>query len=139
MPRLSDEYVVRVHELSGKSPQQARITFAADIVGAVEADSGKPSVLPPSRAVSTGGYQAFSVKTYKVTLKKNPTTDTRHYMPLSLPYNLKCATFNASFRSEANFEGGYSYAAELFPRDGLTVDGVPFTFGESSVLQRTGL
>lgn len=128
----SNEYVVRVHELSGKSPQQARITFAADIVSAVEADGTEKTLRPATfqgRQLQVD-IRPFSVKTYKVTLKKNPATDTRHYTPLSLPYNLKCATFN-SFRSEANFEGGYSYAAELFPHDGLTVNGVPFTFGEA--------
>ena len=147
---VSDEYVVRVYELSGQKEQQAHLTFASAITEAVEADGTEKTL----QAATFAGNQLqvdirpFSVKTYKVKLKAlaplsspegdtiDPSTNTIEApsgavggaVALVLPYNKKCFTFN-EFRSEANFEGGYSYAAELRP-DELTVDGINFKFGE---------
>ncbi len=137
---VSDEYVVRVYELSGKQEQQANLTFASTITEAVEADGTEKTL---GSAAFAGNQlkvaiRPFSVKTYKVKLQVNAslsspegnTTDPAHKgaMALALPFNKRCFTFN-EFRSEADFEGGYSYAAELRP-DELTVDGVNFEFGE---------
>lgn len=130
-----DEYVVRVYENAGKEPQTANITFASDIVKAVEADGTEKEI----GAASFSGnklnvsIKPFSVKTYRVTLaaaKKDK--DGARYADskaLELPFNKNCFSFN-EFRAAADFEGGNSYAAELLPKDGLTVDGVHFTFGE---------
>ena len=150
----SDEYVVRVYELSGKSEQQANLTFASAITEAVEADGTEKTI---GNATFAGNQlkvaiRPFSVKTYKVKLAQQPLPPpspkgegatespsfwrgggggflsplTSHLLPLK--YNKKCFTFN-EFRTEADFEGGYSYAAELRP-DQLTVDGITFQFGE---------
>ncbi|MBQ9668727.1 MAG: discoidin domain-containing protein [Prevotella sp.] len=129
---VSDEYVVRVHELSGKTEQQATLTFAADIVKAVEADGTERSL---HQAVANGRelrftIKPFSVKTFKLTLRhpdRQPEAPAQAAVPLD--YNKKCFTFN-EFRGEADFEGGYSYAAEQMPAGGLTVDGIDFRFGE---------
>ncbi len=128
----SDEYVVRVHELSGRGEQSATLRFAADIVKAVEADGTERSL---HQAVANGRelkltIKPFSVKTFKLTLRQpNQQPAAASQTALSLPYNRKCFTFN-EFRGEADFEGGYSYAAELMPKEGLTVDGIDFRFGE---------
>ena len=128
---VSDEYVVRVHEVGGKTTQQARLTFPAAIVQAVEADGTERTLSAASfdgRQLQVA-IQPNSVKTYKVKLASSqPLPAEGKYQTLPLAYNRKCATFNA-FRSEADFESGYSYAAELFP-DSLTAGGVPFVFGE---------
>jgi len=129
---VSDEYVVRVYELSGKGEQQATLTFAADILKAVEADGTERTL---HQAVANGRelrftIKPFSVKTFKLKLRQpdqRPTPDKQAV--LTLAYNRKCFTFN-EFRAEADFEGGYSYAAELMPAEGLTVDGIDFCFGE---------
>ena len=128
---VSDEYVVRVHELGGKATQKAHLTFPADILQAVEADGTERTL----SAASFEGRQLqvtikpSSVKTYKVKLASSKALPSEgRYQTVQLPYNRKCATFN-EFRSEADFEAGYSYAAELFP-DSLTAGGVPFVFGE---------
>ena len=130
-----DEYVVRVYETAGKEAQSANLTFAADIVKAVEADgtekeTGSASFSGNKLSVS---IKPFSVKTYRLKLKDNVSekagtcfADTRS---LELPFNKNCFSYN-EFRAAGNFEGGNSYAAELLPKDGLTVDGVHFTFGE---------
>ena len=136
---VSDEYVVRIHELSGEKNQHAVLSFAGNIVTAVEAD-GTEQTLQPAHYDANSLFVSinpFSVKTYKVTLAPRQTTATTptasavgSQVPLSLAYDRSCATFN-EFRSEANFEGGYSFAAELLPEDGkLTVDGIDFCLGE---------
>lgn len=125
-----DEYIVRVYENSGKSEQKANITFAGNILKAVEADGTEKETGP---ATHTGNslqvsVRPFSLKTYRVTLAKDQMrgTDTT---PLALPYNKRCFSYN-EFRSSADFEGGNSYAAELMPKDGLDVDGIHFTFAD---------
>ena len=124
-------YVVRVYELSGKSEQKATLTFAADIVEAVEADGTEKTLCPAAfsgRELQVS-IKPFSVKTYKVKFKK-PAITTMNAELCTLHYDRACATFN-EFRSEANFEGGYSYAAELLPEDGkLVYDGIAFQLGE---------
>ena len=127
---VSDEYVVRVYEIGGKSAQHARLTFAGEIVKAVEADGTERT----RKSATFDGHSLdveinpFGVRTYKVTLAKQPlaTIDTQ---VLSLPFDRHCFSFNA-FRSAANFEGGFSYAAELLPDNGITVNDIPFRFGE---------
>ena len=133
----SDEYVVRVYELSGKSSQTARLSFAAPIAQAVEADGTEKTI---GTATHDGhslsvSIKPYSVKTYK--LKFAPavvTSNTQHPTPitqhLSLPFDRRCFSYNA-FRQDANFEGGFSYAAELLPTSGaLPVGDIPFRFGE---------
>lgn len=130
-----DEYVVRVYETAGKEAQSANLTFAADIVKAVEADgtekeTGSASFSGNKLSVS---IKPFSVKTYRLKLKDNVSekagTCFADARSLELPFNKNCFSYN-EFRAAGNFEGGNSYAAELLPKDGLTVDGVHFTFGE---------
>ena len=50
-------------------------------------------------------------------------------MPLSLPYDKKCISFN-EMRREGDIESGYSYAAELLPDSVLVADGIPFRIGD---------
>ena len=125
-----NEYVVRVYENTGKNSQDAKITFAGNITKAVEADGTEKEI---GAANSSGkmlnvSIKPFSVKTYKVTFAANK-AQAEESQSLTLPFNRRCFSFN-DFRSDANFEGGNSYAAELLPDDGITVDNVPFKFGE---------
>lgn len=128
---VSDEYVVRVYENSGEAIQNAHLTFAANIVKAVEADGTEKE----KGAASFQGNKLnvtvnpFGVKTYKVVLNRTYSSALPVAEPLSLPYDRKCFSFNG-FRNAANFEGGYSYAAELLPDSGIVVDDIPFKFGE---------
>ncbi|MCR5470282.1 MAG: discoidin domain-containing protein [Prevotella sp.] len=128
----SDEYVVRVYETSGSTEQLAKITFAAEIAEAVEADGtektiGQASFLGRSLNIS---IKPYSVKTYKVRLKKAIQSNTQFATSnIKLNFDRMCATFN-EFRTAANFSDGYSFAAELWPSSGLIVDGINFCFGE---------
>ena len=133
----SDEYVVRVYETGGKETQNAQLTFAADIVAAVQAD-GTEKTITSTEAVFSGkklsvSINPYGVRTYKVKLAKR---STRNFapQPLLLDYNRPCFSFN-DFRGDGNFEGGYSYAAELLPKDRkLTVDDITFQLGEPDAL-----
>ena len=129
---VSNEYVVRVYEIGGRSAQKANISFAADIEKAVAADGTERAI----SSASFGGrsiqveIKPNSVKTFKVVLSKaKESSSRRNHTILSLPFDRRCFSYNA-FRGAADFEGGYSYAAELLPDKGIEVNGIPFRFGE---------
>ena len=127
---VSDEYVIRVYEMNGQSTQKARLTFPAEIIRAVEADGTERTL---KKADVDGrsllvDIKPYSVKTYKVVLAKQKYAETA-VQPLVLDYDRHCFSYN-EFRSSGNFEGGYSYAAELLPDEGITVGDIPFRFGE---------
>lgn len=133
---VSDEYVVRVYETEGKTPQQAEITFAGEIESAVIADGtektiGQAEFNKNQLKVSVAPY---SIQTYKVKLKKSPATVQQpQYAYLPLDYDRKCFSWNA-FRREGNFESGNSYAAELLPDSILTSNGISFRLGEKEIV-----
>ena len=132
---VGNEYFLRVYENTGRSAQQAQLTFAGNIVKAVEADGTEKEIGPATFAGNrlSIDVQPFGVRAYKVTLApaqpSSLISQSSSFEALSLPYNLRCFSSN-EFRRGANFSGGYSYAAELLPADGLTVDGIAFTLGD---------
>lgn len=121
----SDEYVVRVYEAAGKRAQKASIVFADDLVAAVEADGTEKTI---GKAAFSGNRLEVSVnpnsiKTYKVRFAFNKKVQTvAESLPLA--YDKKCFSWN-EFKAAADFESGYSYAAELIPAE-MNVHGVPF-------------
>ena len=121
----SDEYVVRVYEAAGKQAQKASIVFADNLVAAVEADGTEKTI---GKATFSGNRLEVSVNpnsnnTYKVRFASNKKVQTVAE-PLPLVYDKKCFSWN-EFKAAANFESGYSYAAELIPAE-MNVHGVPF-------------
>lgn len=128
---VSDEYVIRVYEMSGKGTQKAHLTFPTEIVSAVEAD-GTERTLKQAQAEGSSllvDIKPYSVKTYKVKLAQQKNQVQPDVRPLMLDFDRHCFSYN-EFRSSGNFEGGYSYAAELLPDEGVTVGDIPFCFGE---------
>lgn len=126
----SDEYVVRVYETSGRQPQQATLTFAGEIISASQADGTEKTI--GSTAFEGNKLKVditpYSIRTYKIRLKHSALPANGNvYAGLPLKYDLKTASFNA-FRRDADFHGGYSYPAELFP-DSLLASQVPFRLG----------
>ena len=127
----ADEYVVRVYDVAGKGTQSARLTFAGKLVEAVETDGTEKEIAKAGFSDNTLDVtvKPFSLKTYKIRLAESGMeVHQPKCLALNLPYDKKCATYN-EFRSEADFESGYSYAAELLP-DSITVDQVTFRLGE---------
>ena len=121
------EYIVRVYENSG-SDQQATLTFGGKVTDIFEANGTEVSGL---RVYQSGkkikiDINGYGVRTYRVMMARDyPTAPKVQFV--DLPYNKRCFTFNG-FRNAANFEGGYSYAAELMEKT-LRVDNVAFSFG----------
>lgn len=127
----SDEYVIRLYDVLGKGIQKVRLSFAGEIVSAVEADGTEKTLGKVSYEGNVLPVQVnpFSIATYKVRLKKaDMPQSTVRQVAMQLPFDRKCSTYN-EFRGEADFESGYSYAAELLP-DSLMCDGVHFRLGE---------
>ena len=113
----SDEYVVRVYEMGGEKVQDAVLSFAGEIASVCEADGTEKSI--GSAEFSGNGLsisiKPYSIKTFKVRLKSSGEDAYQlQYASLPLSYNYKCSSFN-EFRGEADFESGYSFAAELLP------------------------
>ncbi|MBO4590752.1 MAG: discoidin domain-containing protein [Bacteroidaceae bacterium] len=129
---VSDEYVVRVYENSGAGEQHARITFAAVLANAVEADGTEKTkgAAKVSGNVLEVDIAPFSVKTFKVTFADAKKVSEPVQEKLELAYDKRCVSSN-EFRSGADFEGGNSFASELLPADGqLVVDGVHYVLGD---------
>ena len=131
---VSNEYVVRVYENSGKESQTAHLTFGGHIAKAVEADGTEKTIGEASFAGNqlNVNIKPFSVKTFKVVLDNKTITAARGES-LQLPFNMRCFTPDG-FRNSANFAGGYSYAAELLPEKGLDVDGIHFNFADKDAM-----
>ena len=111
----SDEYVVRVYDLTGSDNTTATVTFPVEITAAVLADGTEKTIEP---AKFSGNKLTVNVKpsglsTYKVRLAGNPVqaADAHH---VALDYDMKAMTWNG-FTSQGNFSNGYTYAAELVP------------------------
>lgn len=127
----SDEYVVRVYDVAGQGIQSARLTFAGKLASVVETDGTEKEIAKADFSNNTFDVKVnpFSLKTYKIRLAESGVSAYQSKcLSLELPYDKKCATYN-EFRSEADFESGYSYAAELLP-DSITIDQVTFRLGE---------
>ena len=128
-----DEYFVRVYENTGAAKRTATLSFAGTILNAVEADGTEKETGPASFSGNrlTVEVAPFSVRAYRVKLAPSAAGAPllAAASPLQLPFDRRCFSPNG-FRGWADFSGGYSYASELRPGDGITVDGVPFSFGE---------
>ena len=127
---VSDEYVVRVYDVAGQGIQSARLTFAGKLASVVETDGTEKEIAKADFSNNTFDVKVnpFSLKTYKIRLAESGVSAYQSKcLSLELPYDKKCATYN-EFRSEADFESGYSYAAELLP-DSITIDQVTFHLG----------
>jgi alpha-mannosidase len=164
----TDEYVVRVYELGGKSAQTAHLTFAAPIAQVVEADGTEKTLASNvqrspfnvERSSLSVSINPYGVRTYKIKVnRKAPFSpseggtidlspdgktvaasssvsrdsgksgDSRNSVSIRASFDRRCFSYN-EFRQDANFESGYSYAAELLPADGITDGDVVFRFGE---------
>lgn len=127
---VGDEYVIRVYENEGKEQQTAHITFAAPIAKAVEADGTEKEIGAASFSgkTLTVNIKPFSVKTYKLSFADGKPKQTVLTESVALPYDRHCFSPNG-FRNQADFENGNSYAAELIPDEGITVDNIHFAFG----------
>lgn len=127
-----DWYVVRLYETAG-ADQKGKLTFNSCILEAYEADGTEKSLgsvkfkgnsLPVS-------VNANGLRTYKVRLAKSDKAPANS-LTLPLEYDRKCFTWN-HFSGDGDFDGSYSYAAELVPST-LVSGGVPFELENDALL-----
>jgi alpha-mannosidase len=128
----SDEIVVRVHELRGRSGE-VDVVFARPVVSAREVNGaeeavGDAAVVDGHLKVALSGYQprAFAVRLESDAIPDPPTARS-----LDLPYNLDGVSLDAD-RRDGDFDGvGNTLSGDLLP-DTLFWNGVPFVFGPVS-------
>lgn len=129
----SNEYVVRLFDTAGKGNQDVTLTFASPILAAAEADGTEKTI---GNAKFNGNQLnltvgANGIKTVKVKLE-TPETNRAANTGLTLPMNKKCFSWN-EMRADADFESGYSYAAELIPAT-LNAGNVMFNLENQALL-----
>lgn len=133
MAEESDEYVVRVYETSGKSNAKTTLAFNRNIVSASKADGTEKSTGSADFSGNLLNVDIHSngINTYKVKLASDKLKETQAY-PLTLPFNKKCFSWN-EMSFDADFEGGFSYAAELIPSE-LNINNIPFRLENTALL-----
>ena len=126
------EVVLRLQELAGQ-PQTAQLSFATPILTARQVTGAEDPItsLYPSGGtltVSLGAYQPMSLA---LTLASPSGFVPRpSSTAVSLPFNLDAVSTDGN-RTDGNFDGGYTYPAELMP--GTVVrDGVSFQLGPTN-------
>lgn len=130
---VSDEYVVRVYDTDGKGGK-GTIHFAWPVISAVKADGTEKTIGDASFSGNdlTVEVGPNSIATYKVKYGPVSKVNTDRYAAVPLTFDKKCFSWDG-FTSEADFDGGFSYAAELIP-ESLVASGVPFTLENKALL-----
>ncbi|PWT95248.1 MAG: alpha-mannosidase [Blastocatellia bacterium] len=138
----SDEIIVRVVELDGRSVPDVRLTFAAPVVSAREAN-GQEQPIGPARIAegqlitSLGGYQprTFAVKLARSRLNVSQIKQT----PLTLSYDLSVASRDGE-KSSLGFDSkGEAIPAEMLPAElsfGSVIFKLASAIGPSAVVPR---
>src|SRR5688572_1311560 len=124
----SDEVIVRIVELDGRSVPDVRISFPAPVVSAREVNGqelpvGKATILNGQLVTSLGRFQprTFAVKLAAPAVR----SAVPQSRPISLPYDLAGATKDGE-RSKAGFDGeGSALPAEMLPRE-IWYSGITF-------------
>lgn len=127
----SDETIVRLQELTGK-PQTATITCAGTITAAREVNGVEMPLnsLTPTNGTVTVSLNPYQPVTLALTIPSNTAVQKPDSLPVNLPYNLDVISTDAN-RADGNFDGGYTYPAELLPTN-IVVDGITFNIGPTS-------
>ena len=128
----SGEYVIRIYDTSGKGGS-GHLTFARPLINAAQADGTEKTIRNISYQGNTLDVSVGrnGIATYKVRFYPEDKPSGAEYAGVPLSFDKKCFSWN-KFCNEANFERGYSYAAELVPAS-LTVSGVPFTLENTAL------
>lgn len=128
----SNEIVVRLQELTGNA-RTAQLQFASDITAARQITGAEDpiAILTPIGGkldVALGGYAPVTLALTlapPVSLIAVPAS-----LPLTLPYNVDAISTDAH-QTDGDFDGGYTYPAELLPQTILR-DGIEFQMGPTN-------
>jgi alpha-mannosidase len=123
-----DEVIVRLVELDGKPQADVRVSFAAPITAAREANgqeqpAGTATVMD---GVLVTSFSAYQPRTFAIKLADSPTkVPAVHSVPVTLRYDLATASSDGS-KSEGGFDGkGNALPAEMLPAQ-ITFNDVQF-------------
>ena len=140
----SDETVVRLRELAGRTPQMARLKFAVPILAAREVDGQERGLAQPVGAslregqvlaqMPPYGVRAFALKLAAPPARVAPPAGT----PVALPFDEDVASTRAN-RADGDFDGGgRTFPAEMWPA-AVVSEGVPFRLGSTADGQKNAL
>ena len=126
---VSDEAILRLVELDGKSAPDVRISFAGPIAAAREVNGQEQEI--GAATVRNGelvaSFSAFQPRTFAVRLTAPATKlSAMHSLPVTLPYDLAVASNDDTSSAGGGFDtAGNALPAEMLP---ATIDyhGVPF-------------
>ena len=107
--------IVRVQETSGKGAKDCKLTFAKNILTAVETNGYEDEIGTASfeENVLTLALTPYAVKTFALTLEENTIAGKAKQATLELPYNKKVTSYNSD-RTAGEFADGISIPAELY-------------------------
>jgi len=112
----SAEIVVRLQELAGQA-QTAQLTFASSILTARQVTGAEDPITSfnPTGGVLTVSLGAYQPLTLALILASSGSFVARPAsVPVTLPFNLDAISTDGN-RTDGNFDGGYTYPAELMP------------------------
>lgn len=135
-----DGYIVRLFEVKG-TRSDVKLDFAFPVSSVEELNGNEKPVssnlvpvpaATPVQIASKSLYtaiEASGVRTFRVRFDNTALASTFPQAPIDLRFNSRSATFNA-FRKDGTFDTeGYSYAAEILPRE-ILHRGVVFPLGD---------
>jgi PKD repeat protein len=128
----SSEIVVRLQELTGQA-QTAQLSCAGAITAARQLTGAEDPIttLTPSGGTLTVSLGAYQPITLALTIAAPGTLVSQPVsLPVTLPFNLDAISTDGN-RTDGNFDGGYTYPAELFPGT-IVRDGVTFQIGPTN-------
>ncbi len=128
----SNEIMVRLQELTGQT-QTVQLTGVTAITSARQVNGAEDPVasLTPVNGKLTVSLTPYQPLTLALTLAApsalvaRPVSET-----VALPYNLDAISSDAN-RTDGNFDGGYTYPAELIPST-IVRDGIAFQMGPAA-------
>jgi alpha-mannosidase len=131
----SDEIVIRLAELDGKSQSKAHISFASPVVAAREIN-GQEQPLGPAEirdGALVASFTAFQPRTFAVRLATSPIKVVAiQSQQVNLPYDTAVATNDDTKTPGGGFDGkGNALPAEMLPTH-IAYNGVGFTLASAS-------
>lgn len=119
--------IVRVQETSGKGAKDVKLTFAANVISAVETNGYEDEL----QVASFSGKELYfdltpyAVKTFAVTIEEKKVADNVKQESLKLPYTKQVTSTNND-RTAGDFADGVSIPAELY-EETVVSGGIRFT------------
>ena len=130
----SDEFIIRVQELTGKSAEGLQLAFPSAITSAREVNGQERDLgkLPVSEGKLDFTLKAFGVRAFAVQLAPAPQSVPKITgKPVELAYDIDVISPDSARADGSLNEQGETYPAEMLPAS-LVSKGVPFQMGSTA-------